>query len=189
MAGGRKNRSTSIGLAQLATGLPLAAHYICTCIYQVGKKLRNCATMYSSRVGEGKYVLVALEHAKNATPVALGGYVVGSGQWEQAVPSAPLARPLTDARLRSPSFSAELYAPGTALTHPRPVYILPHNLPHPLCTGRRHVQPAARDDAASLRFREYRSTRSMPSARSSSAVMRRRGSLSCCSARSKKGRA
>ena len=89
MAGGRKNRSTSIGLAQLATGLPLAAHYICTCIYQVGKKLRNCATMYSSRVGEGKYVLVALEHAKNATPVALGGYVVGSGQWEQAQPPCP----------------------------------------------------------------------------------------------------
>ena len=60
-------------------------------LHQVGKKLRNCATMYSSRVGEGKYVLVALEHAKNATPVALGGYVVGSGQWEQAqsVPSAP----------------------------------------------------------------------------------------------------
>ena len=27
-----KNRPTSIGLAQLATGLPLAAHYICTCI-------------------------------------------------------------------------------------------------------------------------------------------------------------
>ena len=51
-------------------------------LYQVGKKLRNCATMYSSRVREGKYVLVALEHAKNATPVALGGYVVGSGQWE-----------------------------------------------------------------------------------------------------------
>ena len=61
-------------------------------LYQVGKKLRNCATMYSSRVREGKYVLVALEHAKNATPVALGGYVVGSGQWEQA---QSLVRPHT----------------------------------------------------------------------------------------------
>ena len=50
--------------------------------------------MYASRVGKGKYVLVALEHAKNATPVALGGYVVGSGQWEQA---QSLVRPHTGA--------------------------------------------------------------------------------------------
>ena len=130
--------------------------------------------MYSSRVGEGNYVLVALEHAKNATPVALGGYVVGSGQWEQAQPPCP--------------------------TPTRLVYMLPQaaaffsqdNLcptPHAQVVGMSNRRP---DDATSLRFREYLptlDTRSMPSARSSSAVMRRRGSLSCCSARSKKGRA
>ena len=59
-------------------------------VWQVGKKLRNCATAYSSRCAEGKYVLVALVHAANATPVALGGYVVGrSGQWEQVLRDPP----------------------------------------------------------------------------------------------------
>ena len=60
-------------------------------VWQVGKKLRNCAIAYSSRCAEGKYVLVALVHAANATPVALGGYVVGrSGQWDQVLRDPPL---------------------------------------------------------------------------------------------------
>ena len=157
-----KNRSTSIGLAQLATGLPLAAHYICTCIYQVGKKLCNCATMYSSRVGEEKYVLVALEHANNATPVALGGYVVGSGRWEQAQSLLPhrCALSLTDQLL------------SRSTTCPTP-----HAHRSSACpTGGLTTRHACGSESTCRR-----STRSLPSARSSSAVMRRTRSLSLSS--------
>ena len=65
-------------------------------VWRTGKALKNCASMYSHRVQAGKYVLVALTHAKNATPVALGGYAVGSSQWEQArlcCPAAPAPAP------------------------------------------------------------------------------------------------